>query len=98
MGGEQRTGRFELAGGQIVAMAPERTTHARVKGEVWAALRSAIAARGLACEAFVDGVAVRVDDHTVYVPDVFVRCGPRTPGDAMEVDDPVIVVEVVSPW
>ena len=33
---EQRTGRFELSGGQIVAMAPERTMHARVKGEIWA--------------------------------------------------------------
>jgi Uma2 family endonuclease len=94
---EEGDGRFELVGGRVVAMTPERTAHARVKGDVWAALRSAIAAGGLDCEAFVDGVGVRVDDRTVYVPDVFVRCGPRTPGEAMAVDDPLIVVEVVSP-
>ena len=44
-----------------------------------------------------DGMAVRIDDRTVYEPDALVRCGPPLPGDAIEVNDPVIVVEVVSP-
>ena len=90
-------GRFELSGGEIVAMAPERIAHTRLKAEVWAALKSAIAARGLGCEALADGVSVRIDDRTVYEPDALVRCGPKAPGEAVEVDDPVIVVEVVSP-
>ena len=55
------------------------------------------AARGLACEALPDGATVRIDDRTVYEPDALVRCGPALPGDAIEVGDPVIVVEVVSP-
>ena len=61
------------------------------------ALREAIAARGLSCQALPDGMSVRVNDRTVYEPDALVRCGPPLPGDAIEVADPVIVVEVVSP-
>jgi Uma2 family endonuclease len=34
---------------------------------------------------------------TVYEPDALVRCGPPLPGDAIEVVDPTIVVEAVSP-
>jgi Uma2 family endonuclease len=94
---EQPTGRFELDNGTVVAMSPERVNHGRAKARVWRALDAASAARGLACEALPDGVTVRIDDRTVYEPDALVRCGPPLPGDAIEVGDPVIVVEVVSP-
>jgi Uma2 family endonuclease len=94
---EQETGRFELADGVVVAMAPERIVHARAKADTLVVLRAAITAGGLACEALPDGVSVRIDDRTVYEPDVLVRCGPRAPGDAIDVTDPIIVVEVVSP-
>jgi Uma2 family endonuclease len=92
----QPGGRFELSGGEVVAMAPERLGHTRVKSETLIAFRSAIAARGLGCEAIADGISVRVDDHTVYEPDALVRCGPKAPSDVVEVTDPVVVVEVVS--
>lgn len=94
---EQPTGRFELESGTVVAMAPERVNHGRAKARAWRALEAAIAARGLGCEAHPDGVTVRIDDRTVYEPDALVRCGTPLPGDAIEVPDPIIVVEVVSP-
>ena len=78
-------------------MAPERLSHTRAKLDAAMALRAALAAGGLACEAMTDGVSVRIDERTVYEPDALVRCGPRAPGDATGVTDPVIVVEVVSP-
>ena len=93
----QPAGRFELFQGRIVPMAPERAGHARVKTETLFAFRSAIAAARGSCEAFGDGMAVRVDESTVYEPDAMVRCGQRTPNDAVEVNDPVVVAEVVSP-
>jgi Uma2 family endonuclease len=93
---EQPTGRYELDCGRVVAMVPERVSHARVKLNAAIALRNAIAARHLGCEAMTDGMTVRVDDRTIYEPDALVRCGPPLPGDAIEVSDPVIVVEVVS--
>jgi Uma2 family endonuclease len=94
---EQPTGRFELENGYVVAMAPERVNHGRAKLNAAISLRTAIAASGLACEAHPDGATVRIDDRTVYEPDALVRCGPPLPGDAIEVNDPIIVVEVVSP-
>lgn len=94
---EQPTGRFELDNGIVVAMAPERVNHGRAKAQAWLALHLAIAARGLGCEALPDSSTVRIDNRTVYEPDALVRCGPPLPGDAIEVNDPIIVVEVVSP-
>ena len=93
----QPTGRFELFNGEIVAMASERVNHARAKSSAWLALRLAIAARGLDCEALPDGMALQIDERSVYEPDVLVRCGPRLPGDAVKLDDAVIVVEIISP-
>jgi Uma2 family endonuclease len=78
-------------------MAPERAGHARFKHRVCEALWQAIRAAAAPCEAFPDGMSVRVDADTVYQPDALVRCGPTLDDDAVEVRDPLIVVEVVSP-
>ena len=89
--------RYELVAGEIVAMSPERLSHAETKLIVALRLREAIQARGLACQALGDGMAVRIDEATVYEPAALVRCGPSLPGDMIELADPVVVVEVVSP-
>ena len=94
---DQPEGRFELDNGAVVAMAPERIGHGRAKNRTLRAFEAAIAIRGLGCEAHPDGATIRIDDRTVYEPDALVRCGPPLPGDAIEVADPIIVVEVVSP-
>lgn len=95
---EQPEGRrYELVGGQVVAMAPERSAHALVKARVWRALDEAIAAADLPCTAYPDGMAVVVDDTITYEPDALVRCGEPLPDDAVKIFDPVIVVEVLSP-
>ena len=78
-------------------MASERATHARVKYAVTRAFERAIEEARLPCEAFVDGMAVRVDDKTVFEPDALVRCGPPLPGETVLILDPIIVVEVASP-
>lgn len=89
--------RYELVAGELVMMAPERAVHARVKAAVWRALDDALQAAGLPCEAFPDGMAVRIDDDTVYEPDAQVRCGEPLADDEIKVTDPVVVVEVLSP-
>ena len=94
---EQPEGRYELASGEVVAMAPERAAHNLVKFEAARALKDAIRDAGLPCQTFTDGMAVRVDDATVYEPDASVRCGPRLDDDAVELSDPLVVVEVLSP-
>ena len=93
----QPKGRYELHDGVVVSMSPERTQHLRIKAEVLFVLRQAIRKAGLPCEALPDGATVRIDDRTAYEPDALVYCGPRLPDDALEVPEPVIVVEVLSP-
>jgi Uma2 family endonuclease len=94
-GSEQR--RSELFRGEIVAMAPERAQHVRVKANIWRALSNAIADAKAECEAFVDGLGVAIDEHTVYEPDVLVNCGAAVGADSLLAPAPVIVVEVISP-
>ena len=89
--------RYELAAGEVVAMSPERLSHARVKHRIARMMEDAIASKGLRCEALPDGVAVEVDEHTIYEPDALVRCGEPLAGDMVKLSDPVIVVEVLSP-
>src|SRR5512143_2055471 len=89
--------RWELVGGELIAMSPERSGHALVKARVWRALDDAITGAGLACTAYPDGMAVEIDDFTVYEPDALVRCGDPLDADAVKITDPLIVVEVLSP-
>jgi Uma2 family endonuclease len=89
--------RYELVAGEVVAMSPERLSHAEVKALVWLALRTALAEAGLPCRAYPDGVSVEVDERTIYEPDALVRCGEPLPGETIKLSDPTIVVEVVSP-
>src|SRR4051812_46294036 len=72
---EQPSDRYERENGLVVAMSPERVRHAIAKGQAWLALRNAIAAHGLACQAVPDGATVRIDDRTIYEPDALIRCG-----------------------
>lgn len=93
----QPTGRYERINGEIVAMAPERGVHLRLKAAVWLALRSAIATAGVPCEALPDGATVEIDELTDYEPDALVTCGERMADDAIAAPNSVIVVEVLSP-
>ncbi len=88
---------YELIAGEVVAMAPERSSHALAKATVWRRLAEAVEAAGLPCDVYPDGMAVAVDATTVYEPDVLLRCGPRVPDDTVRLNDPVVVVEVLSP-
>ena len=89
--------RFELADGEVIAMAPERLAHNDAKFLIARRLAAAVEAAGLPCRVQIDGMAVQVDSHTVYEPDVIVRCGPPLPPDTLRLTDPLILVEVLSP-
>ena len=94
---EGRPGRYELIDGQVIAMSPERVRHAEVKASAYLSLRAAIRRSGLPCRAMPDGMTVRIDDHTAFEPDALVYCGERAAPTAIEITNPAIVVEVVSP-
>lgn len=93
---EGRDGRWELLDGRPVAMAPERAAHLEAKAQAWAALARAIERTSAACRALPDGATVRVSARTAFEPDALVYCGPRLHPDAIEIPNPMIVVEVLS--
>lgn len=92
----QSRGRYELVAGEVVQMAPERVGYVDAKMSAWLALREGIAAAGVPCRGYGDGVNVEVDDDTLYEPDVLVQCGNRIDPEATAAPSPVIVVEVLS--
>jgi Uma2 family endonuclease len=61
------------------------------------ALRDAIKTAALSCHAVPDGATVRISPYTAFEPDALVYCGEEVPGHSLEVPNPVIVVEVLSP-
>ena len=94
---EQLDGRFELVDGEIISMAPERVRHALVKHAAARALEDAVRAAGLPCTVFPDGVTVVINESTAREPDACVQCGVKPNLDALTIETPLIVVEVVSP-
>jgi len=90
-------GRYELFRGEVHAMSPEGVGHAERKGAVYTALVTAIRGRGLPCHALPDGATVRIDDMAAYEPDALVYCGEKLAPEAIEVPNPIIIVEVLSP-
>ena len=93
---EEREGRWELRDGEPVLMAPERAAHALTKFAAQKAIDAAIARARLPCRMYPDGMTVRVSARTAFEPDALVVC-PPPPLDAIEIPNPVIVVEVLSP-
>lgn len=89
--------RYELVDGEIFAMAPERNRHNLAKVEALIALRNAVRSGNLQCTVLGDGATVIIDEDTVYEPDVTVQCGGTIDLNAVTVDRPTIVVEVLSP-
>ncbi len=94
---EGRPGRYELFRGEVFAQAAERAAHWEVKLATHVALLAAIKAKALPCHVVPDGATVRIDAATAYEPDAMVYCGEPISPDALLVENPVVIVEVLSP-
>lgn len=94
-------GLFELIGGVIVMMTNPTQRHQQIVGNIGARLKLAMDARG--CRTYFGEMRIqRSDDRKAPdkpKPDVVVRCGPTGPGRdrSTYVDDPIVLVEVLSP-
>jgi len=94
---QSHPGRYELSEGEVIVMSPESAGQAAVKFAVQRALLTGLEARRLPCHVLADGMTIRVDETTAYEPDALVYCGARLAPSSMEVPNPVVVVEVLSP-
>lgn len=91
---ERQAERYEFVGGVLRLMSGGTANHDLVGMNIGGALRAAL--RGGACFVHGSNLKIRSPDRAVMYPDVFVRCGENR-GDAQVIDDPVLVVEVLSP-
>jgi Uma2 family endonuclease len=84
---------WEFIDGVPKLMAPGSMAHTLIKSNLHAALAQAV--QGTGCRALVDGAIIEVEG-SLLIPDVVVTCSEldfTTP----RVDDPIIIVEVLSP-
>ena len=92
-----RPGRYELVEGVVHQMSPQRIRHGEAKGDVYVALKAAIKRAGASCYAMPAGMTVRISERTAFEPDALIYPAPRLGPAVVEVRNPVVVVEVLSP-
>jgi Uma2 family endonuclease len=95
---EESLVKHELLDGEILAMAGGTPEHAALSAAVIAALANALATSP--CRVFSSDLRVRVrETGLVTYPDAAVVCGPiaRDPETATCVNNPALIVEVLSP-
>jgi Uma2 family endonuclease len=93
----QETGRYELLEGRVIKQAPQNWGHVETRGNVYRALLAALARAGTSFFAAPSGMTVRISNATAFEPDALVAPLPFPDDDAMEIPNPVLVVEVLSP-
>ena len=94
---QQEEGKYELVDGVVIMQQSQKWVHSRVKLEVAVALREAIKKAGVSFYVGSDGPTVRISEHKAFVPDALVAPLPEPAPDSLEIPNPVIVVEVLSP-
>ncbi len=89
--------KHEYVGGAVYAMAGAQNIHNSIAGNLFLAFGTRL--RGSKCRPFNSDTKVRVKlrDHVrFYYPDMQVTCHPNPPDDTYQ-DNPILVVEVLSP-
>lgn len=89
--------RHELLLGVVLRARRATTAETCVAADLASALRTALRVSGAACELFTGSAALRVDDQTVYAPDVLVTMGGAVGAGVVAPALPVVVAEALSP-
>ncbi len=93
----QEKGRYELQDGRVVMQQSQNMGHLKAKGRIFTLVQVAIERSGLPFYVVPDGATVRVAKGTAYEPDALVAPLPMPDDSSLEISNPVIVVEVLSP-
>lgn len=92
-----REGRWELRDGRPLLMSPERAIHALTKAAAYEQLAAGVRSAALPCRVFPDGMTVRTSARTAFEPDALVVCPSPPDLDTVEIANPIVIVEVLSP-
>lgn len=91
-----QTERHEFVGGEVFAMAGGEDRHASVSLAVASSLRSHL--KGSRCRVYMNDVKLQVAAaNAFFYPDVFVTCSERDAANRHVKQEPLLVVEVLSP-
>jgi len=91
-----QTDRHEFVDGEVFAMAGGEDRHASVSGNLFAALHSHL--KGSRCRVYMNDVKLQVAAaNAFFYPDVFVTCSERDAASRLVKQEPLLVVEVLSP-
>jgi Uma2 family endonuclease len=93
----QEQGKYELIDGVVIMQQSQQWGHAKIKFAVARALDDAIRQTKVGCYVGADGPTVRVNESTAFVPDALVAPLPEPALASLEIPNPTIVVEVLSP-
>jgi Uma2 family endonuclease len=93
----QEKGRYELFDGRVVMQQPQNWGHAQLSLLMYSRLVAAIERAGVPFYAAPVGMTVRIADGYAFEPDALVAPLPKPRQTDLEIPDPVIVVEVLSP-
>ncbi|MDO9226630.1 MAG: Uma2 family endonuclease [Pseudomonadota bacterium] len=90
--------RHEFVGGEVFTLNGVSQRHNRIAGNLAVALMAAF--RGKPCQVFMSDVKLHIArDSAYYYPDVMVTCSEqaRAANESQVVNDPLLVIEVISP-
>jgi Uma2 family endonuclease len=93
----QEKGRYELFKGQVVMQQPQSWEHAEIAWRVANLLALAIERFGVPFYAAPMGMTVRITEKNSFEPDALVAPLPKPERLDLEISNPVLVVEVLSP-
>jgi Uma2 family endonuclease len=93
---KDQDGRYELVGGEPVAMAGANQRHDRIVTNALIFLGNALRAKGGPCRPFSADTAVAIPAGNIRYPDLGIDCGAFD-DRAMTATEPRLVVEVLSP-
>lgn len=91
---ERQAERFEFVGGVVRMMVGGTIGHNTVADNLHVALANRLS--GSKCRAWRGDTRVQAPGSQIMYPDVLVSCTPRRPDETV-IDDPVLIVEVLSP-
>lgn len=95
--GGGHVGKLELVDGVVRAMAPASATHAIIQANIGTALVNHLRSRSSPCRAGTEAPIIPPmgKRSNARAPDVAITCAPPT--DSLTFEDPVLIVEVISP-
>lgn len=91
--------RWQLVDGVPMAMAPGKLTHGALQAEVTRLIGNHLSASGSPCYIIdAPGVVPRVRaKHNYRIPDLAVTCAPYDAAEEHFLDDPTLIIELLSP-